>query len=106
GSVGVRSTPGSGSVFYAILPRRAETGATPKRRLPTTAEARSILIVEDEASDHALLVQSLIQAGYAVEAATTGAKALALCAERRFDALTLDLLLPDMSGQDVLARIR
>jgi CheY-like chemotaxis protein len=41
-----------------------------------------------------------------VETASTGAQALAKFRERPFDALTLDLLLPDMSGVDLLARIR
>ena len=53
-----------------------------------------------------MLVDALAKAGYAVEVAATGAEAIARCRERSFDAITLDLLLPDISGLDVLAALR
>jgi CheY-like chemotaxis protein len=62
--------------------------------------------VEDSAADQRLLADALARAGYRVEIAATGAQALARCRERAFDAITLDLLLPDMSGVEVLERIR
>ena len=108
GWVGVRSTVGEGSVFHAVLPRQSAIG-TPALRRPRQQPrpgAPSVLVIEDDAQDHAILVGALADAGYAVEAASNGAQALALCEARRFDAITLDLLLPDMSGQDVLKRIR
>ena len=46
------------------------------------------------------------EAGYAVEVAATGAEGIARCGERAFDAITLDLLLPDMGGWAVLPAIR
>jgi PAS domain S-box-containing protein len=109
GSVGVRSTPGKGSVFYVRLPRRSLRGvetAPPRLRAAAAAGAPLVLVVEDDVRDHALLVEALSNEGYAVEAATTGAEALALCNTHKFDAITLDLLLPDMSGQEVLRRVR
>ena len=109
GSVGVRSTPGSGSVFHAILPRQARLGAQPlaPRPVPPRREgAPEILVVEDNPTDQALIVEALVAAGFSVETAATGAQALARLRDRKFDALTLDLLLPDMSGVDLLARVR
>src|SRR4029077_10976920 len=44
--------------------------------------------------------------GYAVESVTTVAAARERCREQRFDAITLDLLLPDGSGLDVLQAVR
>jgi CheY-like chemotaxis protein len=41
-----------------------------------------------------------------VQVAERGADAIAACAERVFDAITLDLLLPDMTGLDVLHQVR
>ncbi len=54
----------------------------------------------------ALLVEKLSQAGYSVETAATGRDAVAMCDRRPYDAITLDLILPDMSGLDALAAIR
>ena len=108
GSVGVRSTPGKGSIFHAILPRQARaevqsisiTGPQPR------LGARSVLVVEDDSRDREAIVAALGAAGYAVETARTGTEALTRCRARTFDAFTLDLLLPDMSGLDLLAVLR
>jgi len=108
GSVGVRSTPGQGSTFYAIFPRRMPPISQPPRpQRPVAAPgAPSVLIIEDDSRDQALLIETLGKAGYSVTVANTGADAVGLCAARRFDAISLDLLLPDMSGQEVLRQIR
>jgi len=65
-----------------------------------------VLVVEDDARDRALLVHSLSRAGYGVQGAATGGQAIAWCDKQTFDAITLDLLLPDMTGLDVLHRVR
>jgi DNA-binding response OmpR family regulator/two-component sensor histidine kinase len=108
GSVSVRSTLGAGSTFHAILPRRATKGS----RLPsprTVAGAPGapvVLVVEDRDEDQAVIVRALSAAGYSVETAATGAQALARCQDRAYDAITLDLLLPDANGLEVLRAIR
>jgi CheY-like chemotaxis protein len=53
-----------------------------------------------------LLIQTLTRAGYGVEAVASGRQGIESCMARAFDAITLDLLLPDMTGLDVLHRIR
>jgi len=110
GSVGVRSTPGRGSVFWAVLPLRVDSIAVvdePGLVLGGHDGASTvILVIEDDPRDRALLVQTLHRAGYGVEVAINGVQALAYAAGRVFDAITLDLLLPDMTGLDVLHRIR
>ena len=108
GSVGVHSQPGQGSIFFAVLPRRHGTPAEP-RTTPQTMlwrGAPSILVVEDDPRDREWLVRTLAEAEYVVESAATGAEALAKGRARRYDALLLDLLLPDMVGWDVLREIR
>ena len=109
GTVGVSSVPGKGSTFYALLPMSAGSviAPLPCSGLPGAYEGSPVvLVVEDNARDRALLVRTLVAAGYAVDEARTGAQALAKCQERSFDAITLDLLLPDASGLDVLDGIR
>jgi len=108
GAVGVRSTVGKGSTFHAILPRQCSVAPTVSRTVTprNRAGARTILIVEDDDRDRELIANTLAGVGYGFEIARTGADALARCQERFFDAVTLDLLLPDMSGLDVLDTLR
>jgi len=116
GRVGVRSAPGQGSVFHAILPRQARGGAShpPPRvvaarapqALTSNGREASVLVVEDNPQDQAALVNTLTSAGFEVETAATGAQAVDRARAKAFTAITLDLLLPDMSGLDVLASIR
>ena len=103
GSVGVSSTPGEGSTFHAVLPRRVEVLVEPQRTQPSMATAsKTVLVVEDDVRDQAALCEALAKAGYAVELATTGQEALRRWRARKFDAATIDLLLPDMSGIELL----
>jgi len=105
GSVGVRSTVGVGSSFFAVLPRStgAETFDLPQ---VMHADAPTVLVIEDDPLDGAWIVRTLAEAGYSVQAVTTSAAALERCGRLRFDAITLDLLLPDGSGLDVLRALR
>ncbi len=108
GSVGVRSELGRGSTFHAVLPRRGSPAPAPRADFEgrSAAGAPAVLIVEDDAQDRLWLAKMLAGASYDVEVAATGAEAIAKARRRAFDALTLDLLLPDMNGSDVLRAIR
>lgn len=66
----------------------------------------SILVIDDEPQIHRFLKPALESAGYGVERADTGAEGLRLAASRAPDAVLLDLGLPDIDGQEVLARLR
>ena len=110
GTVGVESNPGAGSTFYAVLPREPRQAENLQAAQPgpplAESDASTILVVEDDANDQALIQQLLTSAGYAVEVARTGADAVARSRERHFDAVILDLILPDSSGFEVLRLIR
>ncbi len=109
GSVGVQSEPGLGSVFHVVLNRvhgsdLARRAAVEAR---TVADAgRHMLVVEDDRLVQSRLVRALLRAGYHVQAADTGERALHLARDKGFDAMTLDLMLPDSGGLSLLARIR
>jgi PAS domain S-box-containing protein len=105
GKVEVRRAPGRGSVFAALLPRVAPA---PREEEPRRAAVTgtSVLVIDDDPTDQVMLVEALAHAGYSAQVAGRGSEALALCRERRFDAITLDLVLPDMSGISLLAQIR
>ena len=109
GSVGVKSAVGAGSTFHACLPRHALATArtqTPILFAPIRDGARTVLIVEDDARDQVQLVAALESAGYAVELAANGSEAIARWRSRPYDAATIDLLLPDMSGLELLSALR
>ncbi|MGA9779616.1 MAG: response regulator [Verrucomicrobiia bacterium] len=65
-----------------------------------------ILIVEDEESLAGLMVLTLTRAGYDVEAVHTGQKAIKIATENRFDLITLDIKLPDVSGFEVCSELK
>ncbi len=109
GIVGARSTLGSGSTFHAVLPRRLRSATTlPLSRFVPGPDdgAPLVLVVDDDAADQDVMLNALRAGGYAVETAATCAQALARCRERRYAAITVDLLLPDGCGLKVLEAIR
>jgi two-component system KDP operon response regulator KdpE len=65
-----------------------------------------VLVIDDEPQIHRLLRSVLGVAGYSVERADTGIEGLRLARSRAPDAVLLDLGLPDISGHEVLARLR
>ena len=109
GSVGVNSTPGKGSIFYAVLPRafRLMGELLEEKQSGRLADgAPVVLVVEDDANDRVWIARALRKTGYGVETVATGSEALIRCREQRFDAITLDIMLPDMSGRAVLEKLR
>lgn len=73
---------------------------------PSSEGHASVLVVEDDPAIRRLLVALLSSAGYAVHAVTDGQEALAFSATARLGAVFLDVTLPEVSGWDVLARLR
>jgi two-component system phosphate regulon response regulator OmpR len=65
-----------------------------------------VLLVEDDPRLAEMLSEYLGQAGFRVSLATLGAAALRQLAANPFDAVVLDLMLPDMDGLDVCRQIR
>lgn len=67
---------------------------------------RNILVVEDERLQREAVCSYLQKQGCGVLAAETGREALRLFAEREIDFIVLDLMLPDMSGEEVCRELR
>jgi two-component system phosphate regulon response regulator PhoB len=65
-----------------------------------------VLVVDDEADITALVAYHLAKAGYRVSTTSNGADALRAAREERPDVVVLDLMLPVMSGYDVLQELR
>jgi DNA-binding response OmpR family regulator len=69
-------------------------------------KAKSILIVEDEKAYSRALVLKLGHAGFTVETAENGEDALDFLRKKRFDLVTLDLVIPKINGFEVLEAVK
>src|SRR5713101_5913268 len=65
-----------------------------------------VLIVEDHEQMADLLRRGLVEEGYAVDIASTGEDGAWMAAENDYDAIVLDIVLPDRDGFDTCRRIR
>ncbi len=73
---------------------------------PLINESATILVIEDDPKDSALITKTLVDSGYDVQVAFNGSDAIKMSQEKKFDVITLDLLLPDMNGWDILRSYR
>src|SRR5487761_179757 len=65
-----------------------------------------VLLVEDERKVASIVARALRENAYAVDLAETGEQALVLAEEAPYDAVILDIRLPDASGLDVCRQMR
>jgi PAS domain S-box-containing protein len=65
----------------------------------------SILVVDDSANALFFISEMLRNAGYHVECAESGQKALDMCSARAFDLFIIDVLMPNMDGMSLLQRL-
>ncbi len=104
GSVGVASIPGQGARFFLRLPLVA---AVAPPELPAGAlQHTTVLLVED--TDYNAWAASAVlgRLGLTCERARTGAEALRLFREKRYNVVLLDRNLPDMDGTEVARQMR
>ena len=69
-------------------------------------EGRTILVVDDDPRNLFVLTSALEQNGAQVETATGAKTALRILAERRFDLLITDIMMPEMDGYQLTAECR
>jgi two-component system copper resistance phosphate regulon response regulator CusR len=65
-----------------------------------------ILVVEDEPKAGDYLVKGLQESGYVADLARNGVDGLALALEHDYELIVLDVMLPQMDGWSVLAKLR
>jgi DNA-binding response OmpR family regulator len=67
---------------------------------------KRVLIVDDEPQIGKIFGLKLKLAGYDVVSTTSGAEAIELVRTQKFDLMLLDILMPDVTGMDVLDSVR
>jgi len=107
GSIDVSSELGVGTTFTISLPAApgAQLAALSSPGTPPLS-VRRVLIVDNEPALAALIAQQLEPLGVQGVQVHSGADALARLRSERFDAMTLDVLMPGMSGFQVLEAVR
>jgi signal transduction histidine kinase/DNA-binding response OmpR family regulator len=112
GEVRVESNLGKGSRFTIDLPidaHHAHAAAAPDGGVTEVAGHRSlalVLIVEDDPAAAELLARQIARGGFRTKVARTGTEALTMVNELKPDAITIDVLLPDMDGWEILKRLK
>src|SRR5437762_7297345 len=87
------------------LTRRRQARQVPRVTEPS-APAERVLVVDDEPDIVALVAYHLAKSGYSVSTATSGPEGLAVARRDRPSLIILDLMLPGLSGLEVMEELR
>lgn len=112
GNIGIISEEGNGAIFYfdgefgvsgQSLPVQEKTEfATPKN----SAAKLKILLAEDNVINQKVAILNLEKLGHSVSVAPNGIKAVEMFKNEAFDAIFMDIQMPEMDGVEATAIIR
>ena len=114
GEVGIESTVGKGTTVSIYLPRteakasnvRAHPALQAKAEEDMTVPGARILLVEDDPRVRTATVGALEDLGYEPVACSSGAEALALFDSMEFDLVISDVIMPEMTGPEMVRELK
>jgi CheY-like chemotaxis protein len=105
--IGVRTGADEGLGLELAVPLAARgVIAAPAGPGPRKPGGLRILLVDDDAAERLSVTARLEEAGYTVTPAASGSEGLAALRDGHFDAVVLDLVMPGLSGLEVLRAAR
>src|SRR5512142_3097638 len=99
-AVNADGTPRGPAVTAPVVPGPRPAAA------PVEPRSIRLFVVDDNELNRDMLSRRLGSRGYTVELAEDGERALARLSEQTFDLVLLDVMMPGLSGIDVLKRVR
>ncbi len=110
GNIKVESKKDVGSTFRFELPfyigQALDISIKKIIGIPLPSKKLSILLAEDDVTNQKVIVKMLNGRGYQVDLASDGLQALELYIQKQYDLILMDIQMPEMSGADVVRRIR
>lgn len=107
GQIAIDSKPNQGTVVSVYLPAVAAEGADakPGRTLSVAGEGETVLVVDNEEAVRTVVCHMLERHGYRTIDAAGGAEAEAILVGEDVDLLLTDVLMPGMSGGELVGRL-
>ena len=114
GEISVTSQPGEGSTFRFFVTANLAAPEQQRREVPTQRynsassllRGKTILVAEDNPINQQLALEFLQRAGAAVDIAETGRQAVAAAVDKTYDAILMDIHMPQLDGLEATATIR
>lgn len=110
GKIGLSSSPGEGSRFFFELPlepvRERNPEASPDVAAAIDWSGYRLLVVDDDNIGRMAAEALLKMRGFQVTSVCDGNEALAMIHRRGFDAVLMDVHMPELDGMEVTRRIR